>query len=117
MEIGDLVTSYCWAGYYEVVKITRRWEKKDGETDYIRRACSITGEENYSEDTCGAERNPLITVVQKFTKEGKPVVTKKEKTCDSDFCKPAEEHVIEEIKKLIAVLKQLDDVYKFQSLR
>lgn len=111
IKVGDLVSAY-WAGYYEVIKINRRWEKKDGKTLHERTAYSILGEENFSEDTCGEEMNPLITVIQKFTKEGKPVVTKKEKICDSCFCKPAKEHIEEEIKKLVEVLKQLEDVHK-----
>lgn len=112
IKVGDLISTY-WAGYYEVTNVIRRWESKKGTTDYERLAYSILGEENYSEDTCGKEINPLITIIQKFTKEGKPVVTKKEKTCDSQFCKPAKEHLEEEIKKLTEVLKQLEDVYKF----
>ncbi len=116
MKVGDLVSAY-WAGYYEIVKISRRWEKKDSKTFYERRACCITGEENFNEDTCGVEMNPLLTLIQKFTKEGKPVVTKKERTCDSSFCKPAEEYIAEEIKKLTTVFEQLDNVYKFHSTK
>ena len=112
IKVGDLVTSY-WSGYFEVVKVTRRWENKTGATEYFRRAYNIQGIENYNEDTCGEEMQPLITVIKKFDKSGKIVVTKKEQTCDASYCKVAKEVILLEINKLKQTIKLLEDVYKF----
>jgi hypothetical protein len=111
IKVGDLISTY-YAGYYEVVKVVRRWENKVGKTPYERFAYCTIGEDNFDKDTCGEEMNPLLTFIQKFTKEGKPVVTRKEKMCCSSYCKPAKEYVADEIKKLELVLKQLGDVHK-----
>lgn len=114
IKVGDLVTAY-WSGYFEVVKIMRRWEDKTKATEYYRTAYNIQGIENYNEDICGEEMQPLIVMLKRFDKSGKKVVSRKEQTCDATYCKDAEEILPLEIEKLKQSINLLNDVYKFKS--
>jgi hypothetical protein len=113
MKIGDLVTSY-WKGFYEIVKIERRWRNKTKEGEYYQQAYCIQGE--HTED-CGEEMNSLIHVVQLYKEDGAAIKRSKTiRVCDSAFCKPAKEVIssfIEYHKKSIdnlqLVLKKIEE--------
>lgn len=114
IKAGDLVTAY-WSGYFEVIKIIRRWEDKTRPTEYFRTAYNIQGEKNFNEDICGEEIQPLIVMLKRFDKSGKKVVSRKEQTCDASYCEDAKEGLPKEIEKLKESINLLNDVYKFKS--
>ena len=106
MKIGDLVTAY-WKGYYEIINIKRRWERKQGETPYQKQAYCLT---EYDPETCGIEMNPLYNLIQRYSAEGKPVKTSKIQTCDSGFCKLAKDFIPLEVNRLEVIINDLNNI-------
>lgn len=106
MKVGDLVTSY-WKGFYEIVKIERRWEYKLGETECYRRSHCLT---EYDPETCGKEMRPTFFLTQRYTAEGKPVKGKVTRACDSSWCHLVENFIPNEIKRLEAIIENLKKI-------
>ena len=104
IKIGDMVTSY-WNGYYEVVKIDRRWENKWYADEYQKRAYSIIGE--FDPEKCGEEFEPLVHVIQKFTGDGKPINGKAIRMCCASCCRPMYQDIEKQIEKHNKVIEQL----------
>lgn len=96
MKKGDLVTS-CYKGLYEIIDITKRWENKNYEMPFERRAyCYQEVETSH----CGEEMSSLVTIRQRYSDTGKPVKTTRNRTCDIGFCKPASEFINEKTLSL-----------------
>ncbi len=102
---GQKITTY-YAGYFEVTRIVRRWLNNTKDTDYSRYAYCIEGEFT---DECGEEMNPIIYFKQIFDAKGNPKKSK-EKGCDMDYCKPAEESIQKEIDTYTELLNKLTNL-------
>lgn len=106
MKVGDLVTSY-WKGFYEIVKIERRWENKDKTTPHGRSSYCFT---EYDPETCGKEMRPLLFLTQRYTAEGTLIRGKAIRTCDSSYCHLAENYIPNEIKRLETIIENLKKI-------
>ena len=103
MKVGDLITTY-FKGFYELVRIERRWEYRLGTTLYQKQAnCKSI----YDPETCGEEMSPLFYFKQKYSAEGKPVNIKTIKCCSASFCKPAQQFIKEEIVRLQTIMDNI----------
>ena len=81
MKDGDLVTSY-WSGYYKIIKIIDR----------------------------EAPNKELVELEQIFDSKGVKLKKTKFKSCDISYCKPAKEHIQNEIMKLQNILNNLKEM-------
>ena len=96
MKIGDLITTY-YEGYFVLDRIEKRYA-----TEYdVKHYPSV-----YKQ--VGEEDSPLFYFTQKYDKNGNPKKAK-QKACDKQFCKPAEEKIKEEIEKINRLKKILNE--------
>ena len=87
MKVGDLITTYN-KGFFILEKIERRFFTED-DLRYHPTAVKKVGEE-YS---------PLFHYSQKYDLEGN-IKKSRQMSCDSSFCKPAEEYIKKEIERV-----------------
>jgi len=106
MKVGDLVTSY-WKGFYEIVKIERRWKNNGRTTEHGRRSYCFT---EYDPVTCGEEMSPLLHIIQKYNEEGIPIKGKAVRFCDSYYCQLAEMFIPKKIEKLQTIIENLKQI-------
>ena len=87
MKVGDLITTYN-KGFFILERIERRFATEEDVKRY-QTIFNIVGEE-YS---------PLFHYSQKYDLEGN-IKRSRQMSCDSSFCKPAEEFIKKEIDKI-----------------
>jgi hypothetical protein len=88
MKEGDLITTY-YAGFFRLKRIERRfYTEKD-----------INTYSSCKDKKIGEEYSPLFYFEQEYDSNGNPKKGK-EKRCDAEFCKLANEFIIEELQKL-----------------
>ena len=84
--------------------------RNESETNYFQYAYCIMGEKT---NECGEEMNSLISVIKKYSDNGKPVKTKRIQVCDSGFCTPAKDFIRDKITNLekdLEIFKNLQKI-------